>query len=129
MIKFTVKGTLDTFIVYSFVTIFFYMMNCKFKGEDISTQGKRIVTVVLSFVAIYCFSAFVSWNICWTLLNVSFFGLSPEGRVIVRLIMQPFGYTLDVIIFCGLLFLFHYQGCKQIQASQDTSLSIKLDNH
>ena len=37
MIKFTVKGTLDTFIVYSFVTIFFYMMNCKFKGEDITT--------------------------------------------------------------------------------------------
>ncbi len=66
--------------------------------------------MVMAFLVVYVVCAFASWNISWTLLNVSFFDLSPSGKLVTRFIVQPIGYTLDIIIFSGLLYIFHYQG-------------------
>ncbi len=110
MVKCVAKAGVDCFIVYEFLTTFNYFLRLKMERNELTSTNKRVVLMVIAFLVVYFLCAFASWNISWTLLNVSFFNLSPSGKLVTRFLVQPIGYTLDVIIFSGLLYIFHYQG-------------------
>ncbi len=108
--RFIVRIVLDTYIIYNFITSYFFLVKMKKETQVIlTTFNKRVIAATMAMLAIFIVMVYMR-SISSSLLNISFFNFSEDDKNILRIFTQVVVWALEFILFTALVYLFHYQG-------------------
>ena len=94
----------------------------------LTPESEEKILIVKLFLLAFILTSF-GQNICFTLLNLSFLSLTSEQRVLVRIFNQPVQWSLQLILFTGIVTIFYKQGRKKTMVPPKTTFSTLLNTH
>ncbi len=110
IIRFATRFSLDSFMSYQYVTAYIFLVCLKIKVQRrLTPYNKLIIALSMTMLALFMVKAYLS-NICFSLLNITYFNFQQQTRLILRVLTNPVQFSLEFIIFCGLMYIFDYQG-------------------
>lgn len=100
---------LDTFMAIQFFLMLKFYIEKKGSWKVFTFYNKVVVVSTLFLLACFLARAYIG-TILFTLLNTTYFKFEDATRVLLNFIIHPVTWILDFFLFCGLMYLFLYQG-------------------
>jgi hypothetical protein len=118
IVRFFTRISLDTYMSYQYVSAYFFLVRLKEEVQgSLTPYNKLIIAVSMTMLGFFMTKAYLS-NICFSLLNITYFHFEPRTRVVLRFFTNPVHWTLEFLIFCGLMYIFDYQGRRMSQKKE-----------